>query len=51
LRRKAASLPVAIDHVDRGDGRMIGEHRRRVAVDERVDLHLRRESLQRREDR
>ena len=41
------SLPLAIDRVKPRDRRMIRQHRRRVAVDERVYFDVRRGALQR----
>ncbi len=46
----ALPLPLPVDGVELGDRRMAGQHRRRFAVHQRIDLGVWRRPAQRRED-
>jgi acetylglutamate kinase len=50
LRRDAALLPSAVDRVDLSDGGVAGEHRRRLAIHQCVDLGMRRGARKNGED-
>jgi hypothetical protein len=51
LRAEAGGFPPAVDRVDARDRGMVLEHRRRLDIDERIDLGRRRRALERGEHR